>query len=200
MISYVKGKMVQKEGDYAVVELNEDELGRAVLNYIINNKDSSIGEKFMKNLFNGNGIDLNSILFGSNNQVECNLNNNDDNRLKKNENRINQEDKDVAIDKDELEESIKILREKKSIEMPIETLRNHCPTIYSRIFKDKGVENNRLWKNYSIKIIFDEYMDEITYCFINENKGMYDEITPDNNVVLRWEDANKNDIEELLYI
>ena len=62
---YAKGKVLKQDGDIATIQLTNEELGRAVLNYVVNNTDSGIGEKFMQNLFAGKPMSLNELLMGN---------------------------------------------------------------------------------------------------------------------------------------
>ena len=62
---YAKGKVLKQEGEMATIQLSNEELGRAVLNYVVNNADGGIGERFMQNLFAGKPMTLNELLMSN---------------------------------------------------------------------------------------------------------------------------------------
>lgn len=187
---YVKGKMLKNDGDTAVVQLNEEELGRAVLNYVVNSGNTGIGEKFMKNLFSSKPVNLNDFILNT-----CATNSNDDelsvvdNHCKK--------DNEIVLDRAELEANIEELKAKGKIQISASIVKEICPCLYEYV--DGGKLSAKLIAKCDILFGFNE--EGVTYSFMVYNKGnSYEEVTPNNNMLISWDEITGEVVEELLYI
>ena len=195
-----KGKVLRQEGDMATIELSNEELGRAVLSYVVNNVDGSIGEKFMQNLFAGKPMSLNDLLMSNVveakkvSQTDTNNNFREISDLEKAENKtivksVNNEEEDNGY-------KIELLKEQGEIKVRILDIKESCKNVYERVVKTKNGISSQIISNCDIVFTFGE--NNVTYSFISYKKGVSNVITPNNNLVFIWEDATSRELDELL--
>lgn len=200
---FAKGKVLKQEGDMATIQLSNEELGRAVLNYVVNNTDGSIGERFMQNLFAGKPMTLDELLvsnvveakkLSSVEEVEGSL-------LKKNDNLEvlqNADKNEIVSDKSikNSSEKIELLKKKETIQVRILDIQETCNSVYERVVKTKNGISSQIIANCDIVFTFGE--NNVTYSFISYKKGISNVITPNNNLVFIWEDATTKELDELI--
>lgn len=204
-----RGKVLKQDGDMATIQLSNEELGRAVLSYVVNNVDGSIGEKFMQNLFAGKPMSLNDMLLSNVIEAKKTSDFDIDNDLKKNNkvedvkreenvvelkaepsnNYINKED---VVDDDF---KIELLRTQGETKVRILDIKESCRNVYERVVKTKNGISSQIIANCDIVFTFGE--NNVTYSFISYKKGMSNVITPNNNLVFVWEDATSEELDEL---
>lgn len=203
---YAKGKVLNQEGNIATIELSNEELGRAVLNYVVNNADRGIGERFMQNLFAGKPMSLNDLLMGNmveakkmseKQSVECNLKKNF-NIEEEAEGSVYESVKYSSEDSSEYtkEEKKELLLEQKSMQVKIIDIKEKCESVYERIVKTKNGISTQIISKCDIVFTFAE--NNVTYCFINYKNGKENVITPNNNLVFIWDDADSKELDELI--
>lgn len=206
-----RGKVLKQDGDMATIQLSNEELGRAVLSYVVNNVDGSIGEKFMQNLFAGKPMSLNDMLLSNVIEAKKVSDVNVDSEVKKNTKIENLESEDNSIeletktlnDNEELnslddEYKIELLKEKEEIKVRILDIKEVCKNVYERIVKTKNGISSQIIANCDIVFTFAE--NNVTYSFISYKKGLSNVITPNNNLVFVWEDATSEELDELISI
>ena len=206
---YAKGKVLKQEGDIATIQLTNEELGRAVLNYVVNNTDSGIGERFMQNLFAGKPMSLNELLMSNvkeSNKVSANQLNDD---LKKNyrdepvaydsASKVNVNEKSLGLDKSKEinnEEKIAYLLKAKEVQIKVLAVKENCQNVYERVVRTKNGISTQIISNCDIIFTFAE--NNVTYSFVNYKNGVPNVITPNNNLVFIWNDATTEELEELI--
>ena len=203
---YAKGKILNQEGDIATIQLTNEELGRAVLSYVVNNADKGVGERFMKNLFLGKPMSLNDLLVSNVVEAkEMSENQYDESSFKKNFN-IGTEVSCSATDstKDAVgknsdyskDEKIELLLEQKSVQVKIIDIKDNCPNVYERVVKTKNGISTQIISKCDIVFTFAE--NNVTYNFINYKYDKANVITPNNNLVFIWDDAKLEELDELI--
>lgn len=203
---YAKGKVLKQEGEMATIQLSNEELGRAVLNYVVNNADGAIGERFMQNLFAGKPMTLNELLMS--NVVEAKkLSDIEESSLKKND-RIESIQEKVELTEVEKTtnscnvnlssnfEKVALLKEHGSVQVRILDIQESCTGVYERVVKTKNGISSQIIANCDIVFTFGE--NNVTYSFISYKKGNSNVITPNNNLVFIWDDATNEELDELV--
>lgn len=200
---FAKGKVLKQEGDMATIQLSNEELGRAVLNYVVNNTDGSIGERFMQNLFAGKPMTLDELLvsnvveakkLSSVEEVESSL-------LKKNDNIevLQSADRNEIASEESINnraEKIELLKQKETVQVRILDIQETCNSVYERVVKTKNGISSQIIANCDIVFTFGE--NNVTYSFISYKKGISNVITPNNNLVFIWEDSTTKELDELI--
>lgn len=194
MFLFVKGKTVRQDGENTVIELSNEELGRAVLNYIVNNVDNSICEEFMKNLFSGKPMSLNGLLLGQfNSTEESHKEIHKQNVSNQNKSKINKMEENL----DSRESKINLLIDMAHVKVKGSNLKETSKSIYEKITKTKNGINPQIMANCDIQLNFTQ--ENVTYSFITyKGDETSDIITPNNNIVLAWSEATNIEIEELI--
>lgn len=212
---YAKGKVLKHDGDVATIQLSNEELGRAVLNYVVNNTDNAIGEMFMKSLFSGKQMTLNELLLSNIVDVQnSSVDSLEDASFKKNtkktavENKVslNEDVKDNLISSpkeisseeisDDYNEKIDFLIEAENVQVKVLKVKDECPNIYERVIKTKNGISTQIISNCDIVFTFAE--NNVTYSFINYKNGVSNVITPNNNLVFIWDDATCEELDEFI--
>lgn len=211
-----RGKVLKQDGDMATIQLSNEELGRAVLGYVVNNVDGSIGEKFMQNLFAGKPMSLNDLLLS--NVVEAKkvseLNNNGETKVedvtkfhvevanvedtaKKEEIKVEVKNEASLLAEGEDDEfKIELLKEQAEIKVRILDIKETCQNVYERVVKTKNGISSQIIANCDIVFTLGE--NNVTYSFISYKKEQANVITPNNNLVFIWEDAKSEELDELI--
>lgn len=204
-----RGKVLKQDGDMATIQLSNEELGRAVLSYVVNNVDGSIGEKFMQNLFAGKPMSLNDMLLSNVIEAKKTSDFDIDNDLKKN-NKVEEikreenvvelkaETSNNVIKKEDVVDDdfkIELLRTQGETKVRILDIKESCRNVYERVVKTKNGISSQIIANCDIVFTFGE--NNVTYSFISYKKGMSNVITPNNNLVFVWEDATSEELDEL---
>lgn len=206
---YVKGKLLKQDGDLATVQLTNEELGRAVLNYVVNNTDNAIGEKFMKSLFSGKQMSLNELLLSNITEVNpTSYNSVEDDEPKKNYKQISVSEENIEEDEnlftdikveekiEDCREKIELLIEAENVKVKVLEVKEYCPNIYERVIKTKNGISTQIVSNCDIVFTFAE--NNVTYSFVNYKNGNSNVITPNNNLVFIWSEATSEELEELI--
>lgn len=206
---YAKGKVLNQDGNVATIELSNEELGRAVLSYVVNNADRGIGERFMQNLFAGKPMSLNELLMS--NVVEAKKMSESQNSepvSKKNydvvsENTKSIESATVVADFGGVsnsgyskEDKRELLLEQESIQVRIMDIREKCKNVYERVVKTKNGISTQIISKCDIVFTFAE--NNVTYSLISYKNDKENVITPNNNLVFIWDDATDEELEELI--
>lgn len=206
---YAKGKVLKQDGDIATIQLTNEELGRAVLNYVVNNTDSSIGERFMQNLFAGKPMSLNELLMSNvkdSGKVSSNQLSEDSKKNYRNEpvaydstSKVNVSEKSLDEAKNkELNDKDKIatLLKSKEVQVKVLDIKEHCQNVYERVVRTKNGISTQIISNCDIIFTFAE--NNVTYSFVNYKNGVPNVITPNNNLVFIWHDATTEELDELV--
>lgn len=210
---YAKGKVLKQDGDMATIQISNEELGRAVLNYVVSNADNGVGERFMQNLFAGKPMTLNELLMS--NVIEAkkmsDIESNNES-LKKNyrevteavepvannsEYNVNSDtDGDIGYSSEDNSSKIELLKEQETIQVGISVVKDTCPRIFKNVFKTKNGISSQILSNCEIAFTFAE--NNVTYSFMNYKKGIPDVITPNKNLVFIWDKATSKELDELI--
>ena len=148
---YAKGKILKQDGEIATIQLTNEELGRAVLNYVVNNADSGIGERFMQNLFAGKPMSLNELLISNVKDVDESTSNKVNEEPKKNSiselvtydtaSIVALNDNNFGLDKNtktDDEEKIDSLLKAKEVQVKVLEIKESCQNVYERVVRTKN--------------------------------------------------------------
>lgn len=206
---YAKGKILKQDGEIATIQLTNEELGRAVLNYVVNNADSGIGERFMQNLFAGKPMSLNELLISNVKEADESTYNQVKEEPKKNSitelvtydtaSIVALNDNNVGLatnTKTAEEEKIDSLVKAKEVQVKVLEIKESCQNVYERVVRTKNGISTQIISNCDIIFTFDE--NSVTYSFVNYKNGMPNVITPNNNLVFMWNDATMEELDELI--
>lgn len=206
---YAKGKILKQDGEIATIQLTNEELGRAVLNYVVNNADSGIGERFMQNLFAGKPMSLNELLISNVKDVDESTSNKVNEEPKKNSiselvtydtaSIVALNDNNFGLDKNtktDDEEKIDSLLKAKEVQVKVLEIKESCQNVYERVVRTKNGISTQIISNCDIIFTFDE--NSVTYSFVNYKNGIPNVITPNNNLVFMWNDATMEELDELI--
>lgn len=206
---YAKGKILKQDGEIATIQLTNEELGRAVLNYVVNNADSGIGERFMQNLFAGKPMSLNELLISNVKDVDESTSNKVNEEPKKNSiselvtydtaSIVALNDNNFGLDKNtktDDEEKIDSLLKAKEVQVKVLEIKENCQNVYERVVRTKNGISTQIISNCDIIFTFDE--NSVTYSFVNYKNGIPNVITPNNNLVFMWNDATMEELDELI--
>lgn len=206
---YAKGKILKQDGEIATIQLTNEELGRAVLNYVVNNADSGIGERFMQNLFAGKPMSLNELLISNVKDVDESTSNKVNEEPPKNSiselvtydtaSIVALNDNNFGLDKNtktDDEEKIDSLLKAKEVQVKVLEIKESCQNVYERVVRTKNGISTQIISNCDIIFTFDE--NSVTYSFVNYKNGMPNVITPNNNLVFMWNDATMEELDELI--
>ena len=264
MSLFAKGKVLRQNEVDATIELTEDELGRALLSYIINSADRGVGEKFIQGFLSGKPMTINELLISNAdatkknakldnevcnesvsvkreiNETNISVENKEDTEVKCTEvketelNLVNIEE-NIVVNKeqpievkndDNIEENISVAEEsylsaekisnvskstnvrelsdneiintlinKDSIQERFLDLKDKCQNVYERITKTKNGINSQIMANCDIILRFED--KNVVYSFVMNKGGKSNVITPNNNTVFAWNEANREELEEL---
>lgn len=206
---YAKGKVLKQDGDIATIQLTNEELGRAVLNYVVNNTDSGIGEKFMQNLFAGKPMSLNELLMGnikdssrvSSNQLSGNSKKNYRNETVAYDTALKADTIEKSLDESNKKqlndkEKVEALLKSKEVQVKVLDIKERCQNVYERVVRTKNGISTQIISNCDIIFTFAE--NNVTYSFVNFKNGVPNVITPNNNLVFIWNDAKTEELDELV--
>lgn len=212
MSIYVKGSILKQEDDMAVVQLTEEELGKAVLNYVVNNAGSGLGVKFMHKLFSeDNSTDVIDLILSKKNSKS-------DLEVKKKDKLYIEDEKEsmwnssyvdkdvdgenvsrVFYTKEEAEDIISELKVKEDVSIAVVSLKELAPTLFYKIIDDRFSGNSKLVADYDIRFSFDDECVRYSFvCMKSNNKESV--IAPNNNVVCYWDNAEDEELSELKYL